>query len=82
MQRLVIAVASLAVTVTVAAAQAFQTQGQPAPPPDATTQTYSTTAGPPAYRPTSSEPPEWLAPTGIGPKVKKIKKPKTKTPAE
>jgi hypothetical protein len=66
MQRLIIAVAGLAATVTVAAAQVFQTQGQPAPPPGPTTQMYSTTAGPPAYRPTSSEPPEWLAPIGSG----------------
>jgi hypothetical protein len=63
---LLIAVAGLAAAVTVAAAQVFQTQGQPAPPPGPTTQMYSTTAGPPAYRPTSSEPPEWLAPIGSG----------------
>jgi hypothetical protein len=66
MRRLVIALAALAATATAAAAQVFQTQGQPAPPPEPTTQVYSTTAGPPVYRPYSSEPPEWLAPTISG----------------
>jgi len=87
MRRIVIALAALAATATAAATQVFQTQGQPAPPPAPTTQIYSTTAGSPAYRPTSSEPPDWLAPTGSGPALaayQKIKKrrPKTKAPAE